>query len=145
MSILKKIGTLLKDELSASETYKQVLVKLRADALLGDTESLFPIFDNHKEAVSCLQAQIIELGGIPSEDTGVWGAWTKIVLGGANLLGKQTALMILLEGEKTGAVDYENALQDQELPSDFRNIIETKLLPSQRSHIRILEQILNSK
>ncbi len=144
MSNIKTIASLLRDELSAIETYQQVLDKLREDASLGDTASLFPIYENHKIAASCLQAQIRELGGTPSEDSGVWGAWTKIVLGGANLLGKQAALMILQEGEKTGAVDYEQALLDQELSSEFRSLIETKLLPAQRSHIHTLERLWNS-
>lgn len=142
MSGIEKIGSLLKDELSASETYRQVLDKLRESAALGDTESLFPIYENHQEAASCLQTQIIELGGTPSERTGAWGAWTKIVLGGANLIGKKAALLILQEGEKTGAVDYEHALLDEELPTELRTMIETKLLPTQRSHIHLLDQLL---
>jgi hypothetical protein len=144
MSSIKTIANLLRDELSATETYQQVLDKLREDASLGEAEVLYPIYENHKEAVSCLQSQILELGVTPSKDTGVWGAWTKIVLGSANLLGKQTALMILQEGEKTGSVDYEQALLDKELPLDFRALIETKLLPNQHSHIRILEHLWNS-
>jgi hypothetical protein len=144
MSSIEKISGLLKDELSAAQTYQQILDKLKEQAALGDTESLFPIYENHKSAASCLQTQILELGGTPSQDTGAWGAWTKIVMGSANLLGKQAALMILQEGEKTGVVDYEQAMLDQELPWDFRSLIETKLLPDQRSHIRILDRLLES-
>lgn len=144
MSSIKTIAGLLRDELSATETYRQVLDKLREDASLGEAEILYPIYQNHNEAVSCLRNQILELGETPSEDLGIWGAWTKIVLGSANLLGKQTALMILQEGEKTGSVDYEQALHDEELPLDLRSLIETKLLPNQRSHIYILERLWNS-
>ena len=90
--------------------------------------ALMPVFENHKEAVSSLQGLISRLGGSPAENSGAWGAWAKIVLGGADLLGKETVLKALQEGEKNGAEDYEEALKITELPSDIRSLIETKLI-----------------
>ncbi len=89
MSNIETIDSLLRDELSATETYKQVLDKLREHVLLGETASLFPIYEKHKEAASILQAQIRELGGTPSEGSGIWGAWTKLVEGSAICLEKK--------------------------------------------------------
>ena len=103
-----------------------------------------PIYEAHKDAVSSLQAQIHQLGGTPSEDSGAWGTWAKIVQGGANMLGKKAALKVLQEGEKSGAEDYEEALQDTELSSDIRSLIETKLLPAQQAHIRTLDRLLDA-
>jgi hypothetical protein len=143
MSKLEILSDLLKDELAAVATYQQVLGKLREDVALGDAESLFPLLQNHKTAVGILQNQIRELGAIPAEDAGAWGAWTKLVEGGAILLGKQTALLTLQEGEKTGSVDYEQALLDEDLPAEFRSMIETKFLPAQREHIRTLDRLMD--
>jgi bacterioferritin (cytochrome b1) len=145
MNIIETLNKFLKDELSATETYQQALAKLRDDAGLGESESLMPIYENHKEAVASLQALISRLGGTPCEDSGAWGTWAKIVQGSANLLGKEAALTALQGGEKSGAADYEEALQDTELSSDVRYLIETKLLPAQQAHIHTLDRLLGAE
>ena len=65
MHIIETLDKLLKNELSATETYQQTLDILREDAELGDSVALMPIYENHKEAVSSLQAQIRQLGELP--------------------------------------------------------------------------------
>jgi uncharacterized protein (TIGR02284 family) len=144
MNIIETLDKLLKDELSATETYQQALDIIREDAGLGEAVYLMPIYEEHKDAVSSLKTQIHQLGGTPSEDSGAWGTWAKIVLGGANVLGKKTVLHALQEGEKNGAEDYDETLEDPELPSDIRSLIETKLLPAQLSHIRTLDRLLEA-
>ncbi|WP_333876181.1 DUF2383 domain-containing protein [Methylobacter sp.] len=145
MHNIESIDKLLQDELSATQTYQQALDKLQEDASLGDAGYLQPIYEDHKEAVSTLQEQIRQLGGTPAEDSGAWGTWAEIVQGGANMLGKKTALKALQAGEKNGIEDYEKALQDSDLPSDIRSLIETKLLPAQQSHIRTLDRLLDAE
>jgi len=145
MQNIKRIDKLLRDELSATQTYQQALDKLQEDASLGEAEYLQPIYQDHKEAVSSLQEQIRQLGGTPSEDSGAWGTWAEIVQGGADLLGRTTALKALQEGERSGIEDYEEALQDANLPSEVRSLIETKLLPAQQSHVRTLDRLLETE
>ena len=72
MHIIETLDTLLKNELSATETYQQARDILREDAELGDSVALMPIYEAHKEAVSSLQALISRLGGTPCEDSGAW-------------------------------------------------------------------------
>ena len=117
---------------------------LREDADLGEAVYLMPIYEDHKVAVSSLQTQIRQLGGTPAEDSGAWGTWAKIVMGGADLLGKEAVLKALQEGEKNGAEDYEEMLKITELPSDIRSLIETKLLTAQQAHIRTLDRLLGA-
>jgi uncharacterized protein (TIGR02284 family) len=145
MHNIETLNKFLKDELSATETYQQALAKLRNDVALGEAENLIPIYEEHKEAVSNLQAQIRQLGGTPTEDSGAWGAWAKIGLAGATILGKETVLKALQEGENSGAEDYKGALQDTKLASDIRALIETKLLPAQQAHIRTLDRLLGAE
>ncbi len=144
MHNIKILNKLLKDELSATETYQQALDKLKEDSGVVGSDSLTPIYKDHKDAVSSLQSLINRLGGIPSEHSGAWGTFAEIILGGANMLGKKTALKALQEGEKSGAADYEEALHDPELSSDVRSLIETTLLPAQQAHIQTLEQLLET-
>jgi uncharacterized protein (TIGR02284 family) len=142
MHNIDTLNNFLKDELSAMETYQQVQAKLSEDAELGESKDLAPIYEDHKAAVSSLQTLVSELGGTPSEDSGVWGTWAQIVQGGANLLGKEAALQSLHSGEKSGADAYVEALEKTELPEEIRSLIETKLLPAQQAHIRTLDRLL---
>lgn len=144
MRNIETIDSLLIDELAATETYHQVLKKLRENVALGESEGLRPIFEDHQTAVSSLQTQIRDLGGTPAKSSGVWGAWAKLVQGSANAFGKQTALKALQEGEKSGLEDYEKALLDQKLAPDARALIERTLVPAQRAHIQTLERMINS-
>jgi hypothetical protein len=144
MHNIETIDKLLKDELAATQTYQQVLDKFREDVSLGGANYLMPIYEDHKEAVSTLKEQVTQMGEIPSEDSGIWGTWAEIIQGGANLLGQKAALKALQEGEKSGADDYQEALQDPELSSDIRSLIETKLLPAQQSHIRTLDRLFEA-
>jgi Domain of unknown function (DUF2383) len=144
MHNVKAIEKLLKDELSATETYQQALESFRVPGGQFLSNSLMPILGNHKTAVSSLEAQILKLGGTTHKGSGAWGSWAKIVLEGASLLGKQTAIKALLEGEKSGEADYAEALEDPKLSADIRSLIETKLLPAQQAHIRSLDRILEA-
>ncbi|QWF72189.1 DUF2383 domain-containing protein [Methylomonas paludis] len=142
MNNIKAINSLLKDELAAVETYQQMFEKLREDASLGETESLLPIYENHKTAVTSLQALIRQSGGTPAVTSGVWGAWSKLIEGGAKLLGKVSALEALRVGEKIGEEEYERALKDTELPADLFSLIMSTLLPAQKSHTHTLNRLL---
>lgn len=142
MHNVESLDKLLRDELSATETYQQALNKFREEGESAEAKNLMPIYEDHEEAVSTLQNQIRNMGANPSESSGAWGSWAQVVQGGANLMGKQAALKALQEGEKSGIEDYQEALQDPELPSDVRSLIENQLLPAQESHIRVLDRLL---
>jgi hypothetical protein len=69
--IMHNIYTLnkfLKDELSARETYRQAVAKLREDAGLGEAKSLMPIYKNDIDAVFS-QALMRRLGENPCGDS----------------------------------------------------------------------------
>jgi uncharacterized protein (TIGR02284 family) len=144
MTNIEKVDKLLKNEISAKQTYEQALEKLREDVEFGEAEYLQPIYEDHKAAISNLQERIQQLGGTPSNDSGLWGTWSQIVQGGANMLGRESALNALQEGEKSGAEDYQEAAQDPDVPAEIRSLIETQLLPSQQEHVRTLERLINA-
>jgi hypothetical protein len=144
MQQIDTINKLLKDELSATETYQQAIDKLKQGVGLDNVETLMPIFESHKLAATSLEGEIRTLGGIPAENSGAWGTWAKIVQDGVNLFGKTAALKILQEGEKNGTEDYEKLLLDNELPAAVRTLIETKLLPAQQSNVKALNRLLDT-
>lgn len=144
MYSIQAIDILLQNELSALETYQLALGSLGKKTELGELDFLMSIYEEHKEAAFNLQDKIHQLGGVPSQDSGAWGAWAKIIQAGANLLGKQSALKVLREGELTGTEEYAKALLDHQMPSDIRALIENKLLPAQQKHMRTLDHLLDT-
>lgn len=144
MNTFDTMDKLLKDELSATETYQQALDELRKEVGISETVELMPLFEAHKAAVSSLQMLIREQGGTPSEGSGAWGTWAKIVIGGANILGKDAVLKALYEGEKNGAEDYQKALESPDIPLNLRSLIDSTLLPGQESNIRILDKLMDT-
>jgi hypothetical protein len=140
---IQEIDSLLQNELSALETYQQALGTLGKKTESGGLDFLMSIYEEHKEAAFRLQDKIHQLGGVPAQNSGAWGACAKIIQASANWLGKQSALRVLREGELTGAEEYEKALMNHQMPSDIRSLIETKLLPAQQQHMRTLDRLLD--
>ena len=141
---LKTMDKLLKNELSAVETYLQVLTKFRAEENTSEAAFLLPIYMGHENAVSSLQNHIREMGDTPVTHPSNGGAWTKFIQGGKKMFALQTALPLLLEAEKNCAADYEQVLHNHQLPLSIRCLIEWKLLLIQKSHTRILDQHLDA-
>jgi len=65
------LNKFLKDELSARETCRQAVDKLREDAGLAEAKSLIPIYKNDIDAVFS-QALMRRLGETPCNDLGAW-------------------------------------------------------------------------
>ncbi len=52
--------------------------------------------------------------------------------------------MTLKQGEEFGVQDYEKALLNDHLPTNYKVIILDRLLPHTREHVATLERILES-
>ncbi|MGX2041429.1 DUF2383 domain-containing protein [Methylocaldum sp. MU1018] len=139
-----KLNKLLRSEISAVETYQQALDKLRHEAALGEAQQISSICEDHRDSASRLRTRIVEQGGKPSEDSGAWGSWSKMVMGGAKLLGDKVALSALRQGEESGIKDYEEALRDADIPGDVRHLIQTTLLPRQQQHVNVLNRLIGT-
>lgn len=135
---IETCNSLLRGELSAVETYEQAIEKFDSAA---DTVTLRKIRDEHQASVHDLQRSITEMGGVPETDSGAWGTFANAVQGAANLLGDDSAVAALKQGEKHGENDYEKALEQEDTLPSCRSQIESKLLPRVRSHIQTLETL----
>lgn len=144
MASIDKVEKLLKNELSAAETYHQALEKFEEENQRREIAYLEPIYEEHTEAVSELQEKIQQMGGTPTSDSGLWGSWSEAVMSGAELLGKDAMLNALLAGEKSGLDDYEQAAQDPEIPSEVSALIQAKYVASQQENIRAINRLLSS-
>lgn len=132
---------LVKDELAAVETYKQALEKVGASPAGPD---LMRIEAEHEEAARLLQKRMRDLGRTPPDKPGLWGAFAEAVEGAAKLFGSKAAIKALKEGEEHGIHDYEDALEDEEVPAEVKELISTTLLPRTRAHLPVLERHLRA-
>lgn len=130
--IVDTLNSLLRGELSAVETYSQAIAKTRRDGK-GAIACLDENRRDHATRASQLTARIRGMGGEPATGSGAWGAFARLVQGGAGLFGRDSAIAALEEGEDQGLSDYRKALDD--VDADTASFLRDELLPGQqRSH-----------
>jgi hypothetical protein len=135
------IDKLLKDELSAVETYECLLETFKLPGGHFVTDSLMPMFKDHQDAVSSLKTQVKQGNG-SLKSLGIWGNIGTITLTHPEFVGKKAAITELLEGEKNTEMDYVQVLENSNLSAEIRALIEDKLLPYQQSHVRSLDRMI---
>lgn len=128
---LDHLNSFLRGELSAVETYRQAMEKMDDSASLAQ---LRECMNSHQRRVTLLSDTIRRFGGEPATSSGAWGAFAKLVEGGAALFGERAAIAALEEGEDHGLADYKRDLED--LDPMIAKFIETSILPEQnRTHL----------
>jgi uncharacterized protein (TIGR02284 family) len=135
------LNSLLRGEISATETYNQALEKFQGQP--GEAQ-VRQLRDEHREAANALRQHVHHHGGDPSTDSGWWGAWAKFVEGTAKVFGNTAALKALKEGEEHGVKEYEEALE-ADLPADCRALIRDYLLPRCQAHIPVLDRLMSAQ
>ena len=98
------LNDLLKGEISACETYKQALEKITTPSI---REVLQKNHECHAGRVEVLKKEVMKSGGEPSQGSGIWGSFAKLMEGGATMLGDKSAVSVLEEGEDKGLADYK--------------------------------------
>jgi uncharacterized protein (TIGR02284 family) len=136
------LNSLLRGEISATETYNQALEKFAGQS---EEVELRRIRDEHREAANSLRQHVHQHGGDPSTGSGWWGTWAKFVEGTAKVFGKATALKALKEGEEHGINEYNEALAGDDVAPDCKNLIRNQLLPRCQAHVPALDRLINAQ
>lgn len=134
----ESMNALLRGEMAAIETYEQALEKFKGQVA---SLELIRIRDQHRNSATTLRSQIITHGGKPSESSGVWGTFAQAVTGAAKLLGPETALAALRQGEEHGVNDYQSAFENESIAEECRKIIKMVLLPRCKEHVATLDKL----
>jgi uncharacterized protein (TIGR02284 family) len=129
---------LLRGELSAVETYNKAIEKHPATKA---TDELRRIQSEHQEAANRLRENVIEMGGEPETDSGAWGVFANTVQSAANLFGPESAIESLQRGEEHGRNDYQDALADDDMMPECKEMVKNELLPKINNHIQTLERL----
>jgi len=128
---IDQLNSFLRGEMSAVETYDQAIEKFRDEP--GLAETLRTCRSSHDRRVSALKSEVQRLGGAPAEGSGAWGAFAKLVEGGAKIFGKGAAIDALEQGEDHGRDDYKDDLE--KLSPAIREFVQRQLQPEQtRTH-----------
>lgn len=131
-------NSLLRGEISAVETYDMAIEKFRDDPEVG---ILVRIRSEHAQAVKTLQNLVIEMRGLPETNSGAWGAITKAIQGTANLLGENSAVKSLQQGEELGQKAYYELLENDSIVPDVKEHVRGVLLPLVNKHIERLQSV----
>ena len=124
------LNSFLRGEISAVETYRQAIDKLRDKP---EASTLSECMRSHQQRVSLLADEISSRGGKPAQSSGPWGAFAKLLEGGAKLFGEKAAIAALEEGEDHGRDDYKR--DAPKLEPDARAFVQQQLIPEQlRTH-----------
>jgi len=134
------LNRLIRGELAAIETYHQAMGKM-SDA--PEATELQAILTEHRAAVELLRKHVAGHGGTPPTGSGAWGAWARLVEGTAKAFGNAAALKALKEGEEHGIKEYERAVEADDMDDDCREMLRTQLLPQAKSHIPILDRLID--
>ncbi len=129
--------TLLRGEMSAVESYGQVITKFDPS---GVDATLDRMRSAHENNTFELHQFILESGSKPTASSGVWGGFINALEATAVLLGESPALKILQTGESLAISQYENALAHEEVSTSAKTLIRQTLLPALTGHLIELQQ-----
>jgi uncharacterized protein (TIGR02284 family) len=132
------LNSMLRGELSATETYQQALEKVSKEPEAADLRS---IHADHREAANEFRKHVHQFGGKPDQGSGAWGAFAKAVAGSAKIFGETAALKALKEGEEQGISSYEDSLKEPDLPQECRTLIQSTLAQC-HAHITLLDRLM---
>lgn len=136
-----QLDDLMRGEMAAMKAYDTAIKESKNEKEKATLEMLRK---DHEKAVSALskyaagKPEVLE----DTESAGAWGtfaeAWTKT----RSLTGNEGALKALKQGEEHGINEYEEALEDDNVPKALKDQIRAELLPQQKKHIQTLKTFM---
>ncbi|PWT96188.1 MAG: ferritin [Candidatus Melainabacteria bacterium] len=120
-----KLNGLLKGEIAAVETYEQALEKITNPDIRLELED---VQQCHADRAGLLTRTVASMGKEPTQGGGPWGAFAKLIEGGAKVFGEKAAIGVLEEGEDKGLADYRKLQEDSD---PIIHSIVKELLPRQ--------------
>ncbi|MGH7298031.1 MAG: DUF2383 domain-containing protein [Polyangiaceae bacterium] len=130
------LNSLLKDELSAVETYD---VALRDRSSFSGKTELSQCRRSHETRAGILTEKIVALGGEPVTRAGLAGSWAKLVEQGAAAISGDMAIRALEQGEDHVLRDYRQGIPRVEM--DVRLFLERQMLPEEEITYRTMSEL----
>lgn len=134
-----QLDDLIRGEMAAVKAYDQVISKIKDEA---EAKKLKMIKESHVTAIEKLKSYGSKDVQEDTKSAGAWGTFAKVYTGGASLLGDKTALKALKQGEEHGVREYKEALNDDSIKPELKEVIRTQFLPKQEEHIKTLNTFM---
>lgn len=136
---MKQIDELIRGEIAAVQSFDAVLKKINDQS---EKDSLNQIRSDHVNAVDKLKA--FGEAGVADKikGSGPWGAFTTAFAGGASFFGNKAAIQALKVGEEHGLNEYKEALVDDTVSAEIKDVIRKELLPQQEQHLFVINGYL---
>lgn len=134
-----QLDDLIRGEMAAVKTYDTALEKVKDPK---EVEKLKMIRKDHVTAVEKLKTYANKDVKEDTKTAGAWGAFATTYTGGARLFGDETALKALTQGEEHGINEYKEALDDETIKPELKQMIRTQFLPKQEEHIKTLKTFM---
>ena len=123
---VEKLNAFLRGEISAVDTYRHAIDKLSDKPIAA---SLSESLRSHEQRVTLLKNEILRRHGEPTHGAGPWGAFAKLIAGGARPFPEKGAVLALEEGENAVREQYQRELP--KLDPEARGFLEKNILPEQ--------------
>lgn len=134
-----QLDDLIRGEMAAVKSYDQVLEKVKDAKVVS---KLTAIRKDHMNAVATLKRYATTDVKEDTMTAGPWGTFAKSWTGAASLIGNETALKALTQGEEHGVTEYKEALADDNVSADLKKMIKSSLLPKQEEHIKTIQTFM---
>lgn len=134
-----QLDDLIRGEMAAVRTYDAALEKVKDKKELAKLKT---IRENHVNAVAKLKTFATKDVAEDTKTSGAWGAFATAYTKGANLIGNEAALKALQQGEEHGINEYKEALDDDKIKPELKQMIRTQFLPKQEEHIKTLKTFM---
>lgn len=134
-----QMDDLIRGEMAAVRSYTALLKDMKDDKVKKDLEK---IKADHEVAVSKLKGFASADVKEDTTSAGAWGTFATTWTKGAKLIGNETALKALKQGEEHGVDEYKEALADDKIQPELKQMIKTQFLPKQEEHIKSINALM---
>jgi len=136
----EQMNRLVRGEISAVEALNQVMEILED---VRELQMIQSMLNDHRGFINYFQAMAVRQGEMPERDSGPWGAFVSFFVGVSKLFGNEAALKALREGHEHGMEEYKKLLDSDEVPSEVKSTVRTKMIPAIEGHIASINELIN--
>ena len=136
---MKHIEELIRGEYSAVKSIDLVLRRVKNNS---EIDKLYEIRNDHFRAINRLRPFAKPDFDKKTLSAGPWGLLSTAFAGGASFFGDKAALRALKVGEEHGVSEYKEAVNDKNISSELKQIIQNELLPAQERHLQTINSYL---
>jgi hypothetical protein len=134
-----QMDDLIRGEMAAVKSYTTVLGDMKAGPQKTKLEK---IRADHENAVSKLKGFATKDVKEDTTSAGAWGSFASTWTKGAQIIGNETALKALTQGEEHGISEYKEALEDEKVKPELKQMIKTQFIPKQEEHLKTIKSLM---